>query len=461
MTRPAESLVLADGRVIERGGMLRRLSGKREVFEGWLDRRHVLVKQYLDHERGKVHAAREVKGLQAFAVASITTPELLYHDADSEGNPLVVLSYVEAATTYSAAWRDAGSEDREGLVRRMMRLLARHHAAGLCQTDLHLDNFLVTGDAIYSLDGAGVHVSAKGLKEKASLENLALFCAQLPPTYDHRSVACAADYAAERDWGAAPVTDKLPALIDAARYWRWRKVSEKAFRDCTAVRHLKTATSESLVVRSYLPVVAGVLSDLDSTCPPDAEDRLKDGNTATVWDVKTGGLTLVVKRYNIKNWRHGFTRLVRESRASISWRNAHRLALFGINTPAPVACVTERRVGMARVAYFLAERVEGPNLADWVERNRSDEQALAWVADHLAEIFRQMRRWRISHGDMKATNFIVAADGVYLIDLDVMRQHRTRSGFERAWKADMQRFLANWAGSGLFDDLIDDVSGAG
>ncbi|WP_078118067.1 lipopolysaccharide kinase InaA family protein [Thiosocius teredinicola] len=454
MNMAAEGLVLGDGRVVERGGMLRRLPGKREVFEGWLDGRHVLVKQYLDRERGAVHAGREEKGLRALAAAGVAAPEILFSGRDEPGNPVIVLAFIEEARPYSAVWREAESKDREQLARRMMRLLARHHAAGLRQTDLHLDNFLVTQAEIYSLDGAGIKVSARALKEGPSLENLALFCAQLPPAFDAHSIAIAEAYVRARDWDTTSVLRKLPALIDAARSWRWRKVSEKIFRDCTAIRHIKTAASEAFVVRRYADALTGVLSELDATCPTDAESLLKNGNTATVWGIKAGGIEMVVKRYNIKNWRHGFTRLVRESRASISWRNAHRLMLLGVKTPKPIACVTARSGGFGRVAYFLAERIVGPDIAEWVAARRSDAEALANVAGEVAEIFVQLRRWRIAHGDMKATNFIVTNNGVYLIDLDAMRQYRSQSAFERAWRGDMDRFAANWSDFPEFTRLV-------
>ncbi len=454
MSTAAEHLVLGDGRVVERGGMLRRLPGKREVFEGWLEGQHVLVKRYLDRDRGAVHAGREEKGLRALAAAGVAAPEILFGGTDSQGNPVVVLAFIEEARPYSVAWREAESKDREELARRMMHLLARHHAAGLRQTDLHLDNFLVTQADIYSLDGAGIKVSGRALKEGSSLENLALFCAQLPPVFDEKAIAIAEAYARARDWDATSVSRKLPTLIDAARSWRWRKVSEKIYRDCTAIRHIKTAASEAFVVRRYSAALAGMLPELDATCPNDAGSRLKDGNTATVWGMEAGGIEMVVKRYNIKNWRHGFTRLVRESRASISWRNAHRLMLLGVKTPEPIACVTARSGGFGRVAYFLAKRVGGPNLAEWVAAHRSDAEALANVAGEVAEMFAQLRRWRISHGDMKATNFIVADDGVYVIDLDAMRQHRSQSVFERAWRDDTSRFAANWSDFPEFARLV-------
>jgi len=50
----------------------------------------------------------------------------------------------------------------------------------------------------------------------------------------------------------------------------------------------------------------------------------------------------------------------------------------------------------------------------------------------------------ISHGDLKATNFIVTSRGLYVTDLDAMREYRLRWRFRRAIKRDCKRLMKNW-----------------
>ena len=149
-------LHLADGSVIERGAMLRSLPGKRAVFAGRRNGERVLVKVFLDPRRGALHARREAAGLKAFQRAGVAAPAILYDGSDCNGNAVVVLQWIEHAAPFGEVLRQADGEGRAALLTRTMQLLAEHHAAGICQADLHPDNFLLAGDTLYSIDGAAV-----------------------------------------------------------------------------------------------------------------------------------------------------------------------------------------------------------------------------------------------------------------------------------------------------------------
>ena len=64
----------------------------------------------------------------------------------------------------------------------------------------------------------------------------------------------------------------------------------------------------------------------------------------------------------------------------------------------------------------------------------------------FAAIIARYYRAGISHGDMKANNFIVTDAGVTIIDLDPMRAHRRRAALEKALRRDIERFLQNFEG---------------
>jgi len=439
-----KALTLDDGTVIECVRTLRNLPGRRLVFEGRFKGRRVVVKVFMNRQRAQVHSQREVDGLAALNSAGIAAPEVLFAGSDRQANPVVVLAWIENAVALSARWHDADPEQRVQLARRMMALLASHHRAGIFQADLHLDNFLVGEDLIYTLDGDAVVARAHPLDESRSQQNLALYCSQLGADLDPLSLQQSAYYARLRDWDEAGLARRLPGLIDAARSYRWRKLRSKIFRDCSAVAHSKTATQVSFTVRAYGPGLPDFLAGLDASCPADPVRRLKNGNTATVWRVDFGGRQLVVKRYNVKNRLHGIMRTLKESRASISWRNAHMLGMFGITTPAPVALLIRRAGWFRPVAYFVAEDVSGPSLLEWVGENQDDLARVRQAAVQVGRLFSQLQLLRISHGDMKASNFILGPEGLVVVDLDAMQQHRWRSGFERAWRRDMARFAANW-----------------
>jgi RIO-like serine/threonine protein kinase len=64
--------------------------------------------------------------------------------------------------------------------------------------------------------------------------------------------------------------------------------------------------------------------------------------------------------------------------------------------------------------------------------------------DAIVELFRRLRRAGLVHGDTKATNFVVATDGLTVLDLDAMRRPRNRRLRERGQARDVERFCANW-----------------
>ena len=439
----AGRLALADGSHVVCTATLRELPGKRAVFAGRRDGQEVIVKQYLDPRRGAVHARREAAGLAAFARAGIAAPPVLYDGSDDEGHALLVLQRIAAAATFGEVFHAATVAERRTLLTQMMRLLAQHHAAGVCQADLHPNNFLLADGRLYSIDGAAVDAREEALGEDAALANVALFCAQFTPDNDALCLDAAPAYLAARGWSDT-LMGRLPAAISAARDRRWCKLLPKLFRECTAVQHRVRGRREAYVMRDAGPALAALADDPDASCPSEPAARLKNGNTATVWRTEVDGAGVVVKRYNVKNPWHGLQMWFKHSRAAISWRNAHMLDLYGIATPAPLALVVERRGLFGRRAWFISREVAGMPLNAWVDARGGDPGTIAAMAAQVGHVLAALRVQRISHGDMKATNFLVVDDRLYLIDLDAMQRHHNLSRFEHAWRRDLQRFMANW-----------------
>ncbi len=443
MTEPME-LILTDGSRVVCDTLLRSLPGRREVYAGRRDGDAVVVKRYLDPRRATVHAAREAEGLGAFAEAGIAAPALLFHGVDDTGRPVIVVRRLPGVRSLKACWSDADQRTRGELLTQMMQVLAGHHAAGICQRDLHLGNFLVGDSGIYSIDGDAVDTWPQPLGRYRSVRNLALFCAQFLPDVDAISVPASAVYANTRGWSDAALRDRLPALIAAARRRRWRSYRTKLYRACSdiAVRH--TPAGRCLAVRPRLAALAEVLERPDASCPDDPSARLKDGNTATVWRASAADLSIVIKRYNVKSWRHGARMRLKESRASVSWRNAHRLAFFGIATAAPLALIRGRHTFAEQRNYWLSAEIAGDDLAQWLRQHADDAAAIERMAAQVGAMFARLHALRIAHGDTKATNFLVADGQLHLIDLDAMKGYRNPLLFARAWRRDMRRFLANW-----------------
>src|SRR5690606_2834310 len=159
-------------------------------------------------------------------------------------------------------------------------------------------------------------------------------------------------------------------------------------------------------------------------------------------------------RYNLKSPLHALKRAIQPTRAAISWRNAQRLCFYGIATPRPIALVEERIGPLRRTAYFITEFNPGEAASAFFRRNDIADQQKADVAERIAVLIRRLRTLNLSHGDMKATNFLIARNEPSLIDLDAMRKHHDSSSAERALERDLQRFMQNWADDPVLAQLF-------
>lgn len=428
--------------------LIRVIPGKRLVCRGEWGGKGVFVKLYLGNNK---HWQAELQGLKALHAAAIAAPLVVHAGtADHGAIDVILLEPVLAARTFEAAWEQAQAESvRIGLLEQAARTIARHHSAGLEQQDIHLDNFLLSGDQLYTIDGGGIHISRHGeLSIRQSRDNLALFLAQFYPRFDYLSAAVLAAYSNERGWAEEVVTAaKLQRRIGHFRRRRRRHFLNKVLRNCTAFACDRNWRYFRVYDRS---MASGKM--LEFFADPDVSLRhpemryLKQGNTCTLWLARVDGRQLVVKRYNIKGLAHRIGRAFRRTRAAVSWKNAHRLGMYGISTARPVALLEQRLGPLRGKAWYISEYVEGDDVLQLCTQPAPQVAAIRAATQQVVELLWQLAQCRISHGDMKGSNFILAAGEPVLIDLDAMQEHVSRLLFHSAQRRDVQRFMRNWDG---------------
>ena len=105
----------------------------------------------------------------------------------------------------------------------------------------------------------------------------------------------------------------------------------------------------------------------------------------------------------------------------------------------------EERFGPLRGrAWYLSEFVAGDDAGTLCGQNTLDQAGIEAAGLQVTGLLAQLAHSGISHGDMKATNFILAEQGAVVIDLDAMQEHVVPSGFRRAHHRDLTRFMRNW-----------------
>ncbi|MCK4378086.1 MAG: hypothetical protein KAW01_02010, partial [Deltaproteobacteria bacterium] len=300
--------------------LLRDLPGKRQVYLGQWGDRKIVAKFFAPHKRVVRHWQKEERGIKVMSQRGILTPEILYSGPLNRGAGLVIIMpFVTHAATALEKWMAVGNnQERIKLLSLFMRILADHHQAGLIQHDLHLGNFLVKKEEIYTLDGSDITVYRKSVGCQKSLNNLGLLFAQFFPEYDGLAENCLHLYCQSRNFAYNKnLLQKLKARIAVQRRKRKKKKLQKIFRECSAIVARQVDKRRILCGRNYYTEpMADFLADPDCYLDGEKVELLKDGNSSTVMRLKIGNADLVVKRYNIKDFRHGMKRSVVRTRAS-------------------------------------------------------------------------------------------------------------------------------------------------
>lgn len=428
--------------------MLRVIPKKRLVCSGkWRDHR-IVVKFFLKSRRLRRHFSREKQGAQALAASGVRTPEILFQGrVGPENVKVLAFREISQAEDMLSVWLDRSPDtDRAELQKKMVREIAKLHEAGLKQDDLHLGNFIISRGKIHTIDGDAVDTRGMGkpLCENKSLENLGVFFSQFDTEYDRLSEESFLFYEECRGWPRDTGRYcRLVKKIKKARALRLDRYIRKVFRDSTAFACHKGWTREWVCCRkAYAMGLDRFISDPDSFIRQGK--ILKNGNTATVARIEIEGTAYAVKRYNIKNVRHFFRRFLRNTRARISWRNAHLLTFLGIRTPGPVMFMEERFGPVRSRAFFVTEYISAPDVLSLVRADSCGRVDLAALCEKFSALFRKLADARVSHGDFKATNFILQDGEICLLDLDSMKRHRVQWFFRKAFRRDLARFQKNW-----------------
>ncbi|MCL6417627.1 phosphotransferase [Aestuariirhabdus sp. Z084] len=446
---PPFQVELSDGRWACQS-LLRILPQRRVVLLLERDGQHQVVKIFY---RAKDYQ-REVQGHQHLQSAGIATPERIEHSKD-HGQPaqLVRYQYLQG-DSLQAHWQQAGEAEQQQALEQAVTLCARMHRAGLRQQDIHLDNFIRDNHQIFVIDCGSIDAHSAPLNANLARDNLAILMAQLPPRYDRHLDTVWQCY--QHHLKSTPFTaEALRQAVNKKRHYRWRHFARKLARDCTEFVTQRDPRSFQVMRREQDDdTLRAILADPDHFI---AEGQsLKQGNTASVSAIELNQRTLVLKRYNLKNRRHAIGRSWRPSRAWSAWENAYRLRFNGIRTPLPIAVKEERLGPIRRRAFLITEQVNGCSLAEAF----ADSEASPWSQEQLLqqviELFESLYQAGLSHGDTKASNLMVDANGITLIDLDSMLFHTNQRSLKKALHADLRRFLRNWQGElrQTFDEAL-------
>ncbi len=428
--------------------IVRVIPKKRAVFFGTWNEHSVVIKLFYDKRSAKRHYENELAGLEALQISGVPAPSVLFHGVLFKKHAYVlVLEQITEAYNLDDLWQQKSNPDELISIMHAMTIeLATQHVLGIIQHDLHFKNFLLKGNQIFTLDGGSIECLHELLPKKESLDHLALFFSQMGVGAEQLQQKLFQTYAKSRGWIIKRAD--IQFLYASIKKWnekRRENYQKKMNRNSTAFARVKKPLSLVMYDRDYLSdhfkkfLVNPEIAFADTTL-----EILKAGGSSTVAKVEMDGRPIVVKRYNIKNIWHWCRRALRSTRAATSWKLANTLRLFGVATPKPIAFIEKRFLGFKNKSYFVMEYVQGPNLLDYFANYQPHDVRMEKVAVRVATLLKNITKMKMSHGDLKGTNILIANEQPILLDLDGMKEYATLSKANRVYKTEVKRFLKNW-----------------
>ncbi|BCQ58905.1 serine/threonine protein kinase [Pseudomonas sp. Boi14] len=420
--------------------------------------RPVLAKLLVGSKAAR-HFQRELQGVRLLAEQGLTTPLLLADGLQEGEGGWLLFELLQGAQSLGDAWKQVEAlpvlaDEQAEVLAEALGAIGQLHAKGLWQSDLHLDNLLRHDGRLYLIDGAGICVEEAGkpLSRQKVLENLGVFFAQLPKSLEPFTEELLVHYLLSNAEHALPL-EALQKQVNKVRGWRLRDFLNKVGRECTLFSVQRGPFALRAIRREEEAAMLPVLEQADALL--DQGHLYKTGGAASVGRVEVAGRPLVIKRYNIKGFAHWLKRFWRPSRAWHSWREGNRLAFLGIATPKPLALLERRFLWLRRSAYLVTEHLPGPDIierfAPFVDSGQAPEPELLALDQLFAELIKE----RISHGDFKGHNLFWQEGRWALIDLDSMCQHSSLSSFAPAYARDRARFMRNWPQDSNLYQVID------
>ena len=401
-----------------------------------------------EYDRTRAAAARGVPGPEPLAFGEADPgagPRDSYLLTRALPDTLPLGEFLEA--TLPKLPEPARSRLRQRVAAGLGQLLARMHAAGLTQHDLHPGNVLIRPDddqpRLWLIDLQAVRLG-RPLSWRQRLANLAVL--------NRYFILRAGRGDRLRFWraytaaaGTAPPPDAVRALERATlssnlRFWkRLDARCRAANRYFRRVRHGPLAGHAV----ADLPAAAlePLLADPDAPFHDPAATLLKDSPSSTVAEIALPGpdgpVPVIFKRFLVNRRGAPWAALFRPTKALRSWVLGHGLALRRLPTPRPLA-VWHRHSGvLPREGYLLTEKVADARdlaacVADLAALPAAEGRLrLRRLIDDVARLLRDLHGRRLSHRDLKAANVLVqTAAGprpefrLWLIDLVGVVRHR-------------------------------------
>lgn len=322
------------------GASLRTVKGRRTVFEGAYCNRQVIIKRFEDFF-GQFRCLREKKGLEQLNLRGLSVPAVLLVGKDCRGRSCLVIEKIENASDGLSAIKQASSCDSvKAVLTRIFCAIARMHAAGVTQDDLHLGNFLVTGSQIYAIDTVRMKFCSPPLSRKEICRQLAILLAALPRHvmgWETELLQTYFDVLNRRF--SMEIAEQIRILKNRCRRKGLPSFLKKTLRTNKRFFDLSVSRYHGFFSRDFFSMDASrtFLEQFESLLPFEAITQ----NGGDFADIHWGRNGLRIQGYGSRSWLSAALAVVTRSPARREWLRNWRKVYLGIPTSMPAAFVEE------------------------------------------------------------------------------------------------------------------------
>lgn len=443
------TLLLEDNTVLHLKTILRIMPGKRMVALAEYNQETVVAKIFYSKKNALAHADREKKGADHLQKMKIPSPVIIANLVNAEKTAhILIFNYLHDADNLYTLWQEKHSIDiLYPVLKQTVQELATQHVLGVIQHDLHFKNFMISPRKVFTLDGAQLSILPHKLDKEASMRHFALFLSQMGVGFESLQKELFLFYTKLRGWLIKPhEIHQLFFYIREINHARWQRHQRKIFRMSSQFALIQSGCFSGMLDRTRVPAhLRALFNNPEQFFKEMPHDLLKAGRSATVIHVTVADHHWVIKRYNIKHVLHRIKRAFSISRAKKSWYHAQKLALFGVNIPSPIAYIEKKQAGIKAEGYFISEYVDAVSLASLATTQGETLLENRSLINNVAALLKKLRLLEWTHGDLKATNIMIANNEPLLIDFDGAKEHASLTSARHHTLRDWNRFLKNFS----------------
>lgn len=367
--------------------VLREIPGNRAIYSGKWQQEDVIVKKFFG-KHGKRRMHREVKGLVRLKKRNVRAPHVLFYGENSVGEWCIITKYICDGNNMQDLWGNTtSSTEKENLLLKVIATLADHHDKKILQKDLHLGNFLLAQNEVFTLDPAQIKFSVASLKRRECLHNLAILAAayhQFPAHYFLHH------YMKHRAWRLSEKESKyFVQKLQKISQKRIEKILKKYLRQNTRHHQVTSAHTHAIVDKALCTQqeILPLCEQIKSLCSTQRNSYM-----------------------NFKEHSLRITRYTEDGEAKRNWCNTHHLQLLGFYFPPPLAYIKNQES-----SFVISQNVAYEKLSDLLQQQQTDvcENTISKIMSFLEF----MKSKQVIHNDL-FHSIVTSDEKVFLLNTE-------------------------------------------